>query len=179
MEKNKKKFKKFFKKHALIFFGLILILIFCVWRYHQVRILSFTTKNQEISQNNSEGITPVYIKAYPVGVDIEVKPSSIINGVWTVYPNSAGFIRNKNNLIIYGHNKIDIMGPIRWIKKEARITIKGDDGQDYEYSVVKIDEVAPDNLEYLKSTDEETLIIYTCTGFLDTKRFIVVAKRTN
>lgn len=98
MVKNKKRFKKFFKKNPLVISGLILILIFCVWRYHNARILSFSIEDQEISQNNIEGLIPVHIKAYPVGIDVDVKPASITDGVWTIYPNSAGFVRNGNNL---------------------------------------------------------------------------------
>lgn len=154
-------------------FGIILISVFFVWRYHQVRILSFNTK--EVAKSEFIGIKPTHIKAYPVGVDIDIKPAVIVNGVWPVFPDTAGFINNDNNLIIYGHNKDNILGPIRYIKIGAIVEITGSDNKNYKYEVTKTDTVDPNNLEYIKSTDIETLTLYTCTGFLDSKRFIVVA----
>jgi hypothetical protein len=163
------------QSNKLIFIGLILISIFLIWRYHQIRILSFNTK--EISKINSSSVSPVHIKAYPVGVDVDIKQAVIINGVWPIFPKTAGYIINKNNIIIYGHNKNDILGPIRYIKIGAIVEIKENDNKSYKYEVVKTDIVDPNYLEYIKEKEEETLTIYTCTGFLDSKRFVVVAKR--
>ena len=146
-----------------------------MWRYHQVRILSFNTK--EVAKINISGIDPVHIKAYPVGVDVDIKPAVIIKGVWPVFPDIAGYVVNGNNIIVYGHNKDRIMGPIRWIKLGAKIEIEGNDNKTYYYEVIKTDTVNPDNLTYIKPTDEETLTIYTCVGLFDSQRFIVVAKR--
>lgn len=162
--------------------GLILIGVFAVYRYHQVRILSFnTTEIEKIEQKS--GITPVHIRAYPVGVDIEIQNANITNGLWTIHPDTASYlvtsagIGDNNNIIVYGHNKDVIMGPIRYVAIGALIEVIGSDGEVYEYEVVKKDIVKPDNLSYLKPTEEETLTIYTCTGFLDSERFIAVAKR--
>jgi len=49
----------------------------------------------------------------------------------------------------------------------------------FEYSVEKIKEVKPDDLEVIKPTKDEILTIYTCSGFNDNKRLIIVAKRIN
>lgn len=166
---------KFSSPNLYLISGILLLSIFFIWRYHQVRILSFNTK--EIAKVNYSGIKPIHIKAYPVGVDVDIKPAVIINGVWPVFPDRAGYTVNDNNLIIYGHNKNDIFGSIRWIKLGAKIEITGSDNKTYFYEVIKIDTVNPDNLSYIQPTVTETLTLYTCTGFLDTKRFIVIANR--
>lgn len=161
--------------------GLLLILIFLGWRYHQVRILSFNAR--ELSKVETSGIVPVYIKAYPVGVDVEVEEATINNGVWAIHPdsvshlNTSAGIGDTGNIIMYGHNKDSVLGPIRYTQVGQKIEIKGSDNKDYNYEIIKIDVVSPDNLEYIKDTETETLTIYTCVGFLDSKRFIVVAKR--
>ena len=164
----------------MLVIGLILISIFCVWRYHQERILSFNTKT--VAEFKSSGIKPVYVKSYPVGVDIDIKNTSINNGVWAIHPNNANYLINSagigdgGNIIIYGHNRDDIMGPIRYIKDGAIVEILGSDGKTYIYEVIKTDVVDPNNLSYIGETNDETLTLYTCTGFLDSKRYIVVAK---
>ena len=166
------------KKHKLkrnihLILGLFLMFIFFVWRYHQARILSFNTK--EVAKISASNINPLHIKAYPVGVDIDIKPAVITNGVWPVFPNTAGFVTNGNNTIIYGHNKNNILGPIRYIKIGAIIEILDSNSKITKYSVIKTDIVSPNNLEYIQDTEKKTLTLYTCTEFLDSKRFIVVA----
>ena len=149
-----------------------------------MRILSFNAR--EVAKVvSSTGIKPVYIKIYPIGVDIGIKETVIKDGVWAVQPNEANYlissagIGDMGNMIIYGHNKDNILGPIRYIKAGAKIEIKGSDDRTYDYEVVKTDIVSPDNLEYIQLKSEETLTLYTCSGFLDSKRFIVVAKPEN
>ncbi len=153
--------------------GLTLIFIFFVWRYHQAQILSFNTK--EVAKISASIVKPIHIKAYPVGVDVDIQPAVIANGVWPVFSNMAGFVENDKNQIIYGHNKDNILGPIRYIKIGAIIEILSSDNKTYKYEVIKTDTVDPNNLEYVKSFDSEILTLYTCTGFLDSKRFVVVA----
>lgn len=163
----------YLKQNALLLLGLFLMSIFFVWKYHQSRILSFNSK--EITRINSTDIKPIHIKAYPVGIDIDINPAVIIDGVWPVFPNSAGFITNGKNVIIYGHNKNNIFGPIRYIKLGAIVEILDSNNKIHKYEVVETDTVYPDNLEYIKEKKEETLTLYTCVGFFDSKRFIVVA----
>jgi LPXTG-site transpeptidase (sortase) family protein len=144
------------------------------WKYHQARILSFNTK--EVAKINTSNIKPIHIKAYPVGVDIDIKPAIITKGVWPVFPNSAGYVFNENNIIIYGHNRDNILGPIRYINNGAIIEVLKDDGVTYKYEVVKTDTINPDNLVYIQPSMEEILTVYTCIDIFDSKRFIVVAE---
>lgn len=180
---RKTKNKHGFKQDYLIISGLLLISIFLVWRYHQARILSFNTKS--VAEYKSLGVKPIYIKSYPVGVDIKVGEATIKDGVWAILPNSASYllgsagIGDNGNIIIYGHNKDNILGPIRWMQVGQKIEIDATDDKKYIYEVIKTDVVDPNNLEYIKPKDVETLTIYTCTGFFDSKRFIVVAKRVS
>lgn len=186
MNKLFRKIKKIYRKETQGFIflvsGILLLLIFSGWRFHQVRILSFNAKEVE-KVVSSTGIKPVYIKIYPIGVDVGVKETVIKDGVWVIQPNEASYlvssagIGDDGNIIIYGHNKDDILGPIRYITLGAKIEIKGSDGNTYYYEVTKTDTVDSDNLEYILPKEEEVLTLYTCTGFLDSKRFIVVAKR--
>ena len=179
MLKPKPKIK--LQNNLLIITGLILISVFGLYRFHQARILSFNTKTlaQIVS---TTGVKPVYIKIYPIGVDVAIKEAVINNGVWTIFDNAAGHlatsvgIGDKGNMVIYGHNKDSIFGPIRWIKIGARIEILGSDKKTYCYQVIKMDTVSPNDLEYVLPKDKETLTLYTCTGFLDSQRFVVVAE---
>jgi LPXTG-site transpeptidase (sortase) family protein len=180
--------KKIYKKEKLGFcslvLGLVLILIFVIYRFHQVRILSFNTKDFiGIQETNWKGVQPVFIQAFPVGVNVKVGETSIVDGVWQILPDAAGHLSSSarigdtGNMIIYGHNKNEILGPIRWIKVGETIVLKDKDGNTYSYRVTKTDTVNPNNVSYIQPTNEETLTVYTCIGLLDNQRFVVVAKR--
>lgn len=178
-------FKSAFKKEKqgfiLLFSGLFLIAVFSVWRFHQARILSF--KVEQYEEQSKTGIVPTYIKMYPLGVDIQVKEALIVGDVWQVFPDavshlsSSARIGEKGNIILYGHNKNEILGPIRWAKEGATIELYDAAMNKYLYEVVNTATVEPNNLFYILPTSEETLTLYTCIGFLDLQRFIVVAKR--
>lgn len=163
--------------------GIVLLLVYSGWRFHQARILSFFTKDIPQVSRLRSGEIPVLIKSYPLGVNIKIKEAGIQNGVWQVFPDTASHLESSarigegGNIIIYGHNKNEILGPIRWAKESTQIELFDEEGIKYLYQVVKTDVVDPSNLTYILPTQEETLTIYTCVGFLDSKRLIVVAKR--
>ncbi len=179
VKRNKLKFN-FKNINTPLVLGIALIFSFIIWRYHNLRILSFNA--EKVSMYKNSGIKPSYIKSYPVGVDVKVGDASINDGVWTILPDSVSYLVDSaglgdgGNIIMYGHNRDNILGPIRWIKEGAVIEVTGNNNLIYKYEVVKTDVVGPDNLDYIKDTQEETLTLYTCTDFLDSKRFIVVAK---
>ena len=124
-----------------LFSGILLLLIFSIWRFHQTRILSFNAK-EAVKIVSSTGIKPVYIKIHPIGVDVGIKETIIKDGIWVIQPNEASYlvtsagIGDEGNMIIYGHNKNNILGPIRYIKVGAKIEIKGNDGKIYDYETV-------------------------------------------
>jgi len=47
----------------------------------------------------------------------------------------------------------------------------------FSYEVSDVKEVLPNQTEVIKPTDDERLTLYTCSGFADTKRLIVTARR--
>lgn len=167
----------------LLFVGLFFLGVYSLWRFHQARILSFFTREVPKISTERIGEIPVLIKSYPLGVNIKIKEAGIQNGVWQVFPDSVSHLEpsarigESGNIIIYGHNRNEILGPIRWAKEGTLIELFDKNGIKYLYKVLKTDVIDPSNLTYILPTKEETLTIYTCTGFLDFKRLIVVAKR--
>ena len=169
---------------ALIFVGLLLVAIYYV-RSYSIRILSFNS--YEISSKQTETVAekiyakPVSIKISSLNIDLPVEESQIINGVWQVSEKNASHLNSSanpgegSNVVIYGHNKRVIFGPIRQIKKDAEIVITTEDEILWKYKVVAFFEVTPAEVSPVLPKNEETLTLYTCTGFADSKRFIIVA----
>ena len=117
-----------------------------------------------------------------IGIDLSISPTKIINNQWEISEKSASYLLGsgipgrEGNVVIYGHNKNHLFGPIRWLEKEDEIKVINKKGEKFVYKVVETKTVSPETVEVLAPTDDATLTLYTCTGFLDRERFVVVAK---
>lgn len=124
---------------------------------------------------------PVHIEI-PWFVDVSISQQVLIQDKWTISETEASHLANSarpgeaGNIIIYGHNTRKILGNIRALKGGEIVTLTSADETQHQYRVTKIIEVNPTQVEYLLPTSEETLTLYTCSGFMDQKRFIVQAK---
>src|SRR3989304_6118979 len=108
-------------------------------------------------------------------------------------PDEAG------NQVIFAHARKNLFLPLREVKAGTRIYVMNESqlslstlpsevasafqnkGAEnirtsswYSYEVVDIKEVYPNQTEVIEPTDDETLTLYTCSGFADSKRLIVV-----
>ena len=172
------------KKQGLVFLilGLFLIALFSGWRFYNARILSFRTDDIAVS-SETQSSNPVSINILSIGLTLPIEESTIIDGVWQISYQGASHLDKSadpgegGNMVIYGHNKNLLFGPIRWLKEGDLIEIKNEEGTLYSYRVVKTVITTPDDISYVLPKNEEILTLYTCTGLLDSKRHIVLAKR--
>ena len=91
-------------------------------------------------------------------------------------PKGVTFEPHGNNLVFYGHNWPNILGRLKEVKpgQTINLTYSANLTKTFMIDTVKI--VGPNDTSILQATDYELLTIYTCTGFLDTKRLVGVAK---
>lgn len=114
-------------------------------------------------------------------VDEKLEPQRYRNGKWTVskkagsYMNGSAKPGEQGNIIVYGHNKQGIFGPLVDLKGNERIVLRTKDGQKHRYRIVSRKEVTTDQVDVLAPTKKEVLTVYTCSGWLDSKRFVVRA----
>ena len=125
---------------------------------------------------------PEKIDIDQVGIHLGITAGQINNNLWDISDSGASYLAgsglpgDQGNMIIYGHNKNQLLGPIRWLEKGAKITITNNQGKIFKYQVVEIKTISPDQTDILSKTPDSTLILYTCTGVDDSQRFVVVAK---
>ncbi len=126
---------------------------------------------------------PIHV-AIPWRVDVAVEPQVYTaDGQWTISPNSASYWMQSarpgenGNIVIYGHNTKENLGNLRAMYAGAEVTLTTDDGQTHVYEVTEWHETQPNDTSWLKPTETETLTLYTCSGFLDSLRFVVRAVR--
>lgn len=139
---------------------------------------SISVEAEEIKK----GINPIQLTIDSFNISLPVISSSISEGVWEVndevanHLSSSAKIGEDSNIVIYGHNKWAVLGKIKNIKAGDVITLVGQNALVYQYQVFETLTVTPEEIEHVLPTDTEQLTIYTCSGFADTKRFIIKAK---
>lgn len=137
---------------------------------------------EEVSSQTSDmtGFRPVHIYSQYF-LDIDIEPAVYNDDRWTISSDKASYLLNSSlpgsdgNIIIYGHNKRKILGNIRAYKTGETVTLSLDNGTQKDYIVTELHEENPSNTVYLEPTDHEVLTMYTCSGFMDSKRFVVIA----
>lgn len=118
-----------------------------------------------------------------LSIDLPVKKAKVITGYWEVFTDTAGWGEGSGipgqpgNQVIFAHAREGLFLPLRKIKRGMKIYVFNQDKY-FSYEVKEIKEVLPNQIETIAPTSDETLTLYTCSGFEDSKRLIVVAKRT-
>ena len=126
--------------------------------------------------------SPTRLVIKDLQIDLNIQESSIVDGVWQVADDEVSFLDRSakpgegGNIVLYGHNKWHVLGNLPDIRVGNVIEVYDDQGNTLEYEVEDTFVVSPDAVEVVEPTDHEVLTLYTCTGPLDSKRFIVKAK---
>jgi sortase A len=164
---------------GLVCFGVIVSLK--AYQEFRQKTLSFS-KVPELRQEAPESLFPTRILITKVKIDLPVFEAKASGDIWEIsekgisYLLGSGVPGRKGNVVIYGHNKNNLFGPIRWLEKGDEIKLTNKMEEEFVYKVVETKTVSPQKVEVLSPTQDSTLTLYTCTGFLDKERFIVVAK---
>jgi LPXTG-site transpeptidase (sortase) family protein len=116
-----------------------------------------------------------------INIDIPIVPAEIIDGYWETASDSASFGLGSaypgqpGNTVIFGHATNDLFGPLRKLKKKDLIYLLTDN-QWFSFRVEEIKIVLPNQVEVVSPTKDKRLTLYTCTGFNDSHRLVLIAK---
>ncbi len=125
---------------------------------------------------------PVEILIPQIKLGLSVSPMAVSQDEWGVSAEGASYLLGsgipgrEGNAVIYGHNDNHLLGPIRWLEVGSLITVINGKEEEFVYQVVETKTVSPKEVAVLAPTEDATLTLYTCTGFWDRERFVVVAK---
>lgn len=143
----------------------------------------FNTENFHQSRPVDKNSLPVRIIIPSLSIDLLITPSNIVNNAWEISETSASYgmgsaVPGTNgNTVIFAHARKGMFGDLRQIKTNDKVYVLTRKDW-YEYKVIQTKIVFPDEIEVIKPTAQETLTLYTCSGFADTKRLIVQGKRS-
>jgi len=180
LKKRKHKNSSFsLRTKILLALGILLFTIPLLFYFNEgVQLAFFTPKVVPVV--NSYPI-PTRITIPSVNIDLPLFETQINHGAWQIASDGISHLTisarpgEKGSIILYGHNTNERFGPIRWMSIGQKITLTTIDGKNHDYIVTSTQDVSPDKVSILTSQKNETLILYTCDGFGDLQRFVLIA----
>ena len=139
--------------------------------------------NQE--QTDKEAPKPAKIFIPRLEKTLEVSDGFIKDNRWTIsktgvsYLTTSGKLGQSGNVVLYGHNTKDVLGSLWKVQTGDIVEVTDSGGNIHKFEIFERKEVKPNTVDILESTEDSRLTIYTCSGFLDTARFVVVAKKVS
>ena len=160
----------------------LIISAFFLWERVNPERLKFENVEEFLNNGGQEkSIRPVFLEIKDLKINLPIYEAEIIKGRWQAttkgisYLSSSGIPGEVGNSILYSHNWSSLLGPLTKAKPGQKIIITFDNGRKEKFVVEHTQEVGTDNTEILSQTEDSRLTLYTCSGFLDTKRFVVSA----
>jgi LPXTG-site transpeptidase (sortase) family protein len=173
--------------YLLIGFGLISSLLgfYQVWLKNDPNRLSFTnyTYNQSIVTDSKE--LPVRVTINSINITLPLIPAKVQNNTFDMTEQGASYLvsspipGNTGNSIIYAHNWASLFGNLSRVKKGDVVEIEFADKSMKKFVIESTATVSPNDVNVLKPTNDKKVTLYTCSGFLDSQRFVVVAVLQN
>jgi len=169
----------------LTVFGIacLLLSVYLIYERTNPNNLAFSDFVQEGNEGQNFGKTqPLAITLPTLKKTLPIFPAIVSKDSWQTSPSGVSYLSSsplpgeKGNSILYGHNWPNLLGSLAKMKPGDRIEIAFSDGSIREFVVAYTTTVNPGQVEILKDSEDSRLTLYTCTGFLDSKRFVVTAK---
>jgi LPXTG-site transpeptidase (sortase) family protein len=178
----RKKNKIVSRQTVLLFvLGISLLLLAFSYKAYNSTVLSFDSFPKKTLSKVDTSLYPISVQFLPSQYSVAVSPAQINNNRWQIAENGASFLASSakpgeaGSIIIYAHNTKNRFGILQSVKLGDTISVVTKNGSLHSYIVREKLIVKPSETNILESKNSETLILYTCTGFADTKRLVIKA----
>jgi len=130
---------------------------------------------------SNTGQLPVKLNINAVGISTPIYPSKIVNNIPETTDKGASYLTEsplpgtQGNSIIYAHNWQNLFGPLTNIRTGEDVEVTYADGTKKTFVIEYTSVVNPSESTILLPSTDSRITLYTCTGFLDSKRFVAIA----
>lgn len=186
MKKGIKSSRLNFWGNLLLVLGFLSLIFFCflVYQRNNSQNLSFNINDSKIlDYKKSDSVSdPQGIIIDSAKIALDIYPAEIKDNRWESTSKGVSFLKTSampggvGNSIMYGHNWSNLLGNLEKVKPGDKIKIVYKDNSINDFQIEYITKVNPDDISVLKNSEDSRLTLYTCTGLLDSKRLVVVAK---
>ena len=162
-------------------FSLLTVAVYQFYLSQTPTLLSFNDYHVAQTQTTLQGAAPDRITISSLGIDLPVYKATIVNNVWPTTTHGASYLTssplpgNKGNSVIYAHDWVSLFGRLVNAKVGQQVVVTYPDWTKKTFVISYTSVVTPDEGTILAPSDDTRLTLYTCTGFLDSHRFVVVA----
>lgn len=173
--------------HIFISFGILFLLLAggLLWQRVNPQRLSFEVEVEAVKPSEAGDFQdrPVVLIIEDLGINLAVFPSRIEGNKWQASTKGVSHLESssvpgeKGNSILYGHNWPNLLGPLRAARPGQKIKFLYSNGETREFEIKYTKEVYPYETSVLAQTEDSIITLYTCSGFLDSKRFVVTARK--
>lgn len=114
-------------------------------------------------------------------INVKITESQIKDGYWEVSDTTANhgigsaYPGEKGNSVIFAHVRDGLFLNLKNVALGDQIYVLTKNKW-YKYQVSEIKRVAPEEIAVVQPTKDERLTLFTCDGYQDEKRLIIVAK---
>lgn len=165
--------------------GVFSLVVFCflIFQKYNPRQLSFDDYVAPSVQPENGVLSASRLEIRSLEINLAIIPATKNKNRWEMTDKGVSYLSSSplpgdlGNSIMYGHNWVSILGKLGQIKIGDKIIVTMSDGSEREFVVTIIKNVTPDETSVLDQTEDKRITLYTCFGFLDSKRLVVVATR--
>ena len=142
-----------------------------------IKQLTAQASNPEESQVLTKS-APDRISIPSIQLELPITAATISENQWLLYDDKVSWLSTSavprtGNVILYGHNRVNLFGNLKKVEAGGEIKI-WDGAKTHSYKVVEKRQVAPGDVDVVLS-DKDQLTLYTCDGSFDQKRLVVIA----
>jgi LPXTG-site transpeptidase (sortase) family protein len=129
----------------------------------------------------SNGLSPVRITISDLGIDLPVYQATIVQNVWPTSTTGAEYLTsspipgNSGNSIIYAHDWTSLFGHLTQARVGQNVVVIYPDKTKKTFVIAYTSIVPSNQASILAPSTDKRITLYTCTGFLDSERFVAVA----
>jgi len=159
--------------------SLLTVAAYQVYLHETPALLSF--QNYQAVHTTVQGVAPSHITISSLGIDLPVYKATIVDNVWPTTTTGASYLTSsplpgkKGNSVIYAHNWISLFGKLVNARVGDQVVVTYPNGTKKIFVIAYTSVVTPDEATILAPSSDTRLTLYTCTGFLDSHRFVAVA----
>lgn len=180
--------KRIFNPYTNFFLSLILVLIGGVFvfastsTYFAKPFLTPSPSPKAQVAQVEQPVKPTIIYIPRIKKVLNISDGTYSQNRWKISTTGVSYLTSsvvpgaKGNSVLYGHNLKNILGDLPNLRKEDTIYVVLSNGEFAKYRVEEAKKIKAQQTEILNVSNDYRLTIFTCTGFLDTARFVVIAK---
>lgn len=163
----------------------LVITAYLFWQRNNPQRLKFNvsdiTSDEKVESRFS---SPTYLVIEELNIRLPIYPATIRQGKWEATTKGVSYLSKSaipgevGNAVLYGHNWKNLLGNLKKAKPNQEIEIVFADGSKRNFKIEHTQTVTPNQTSILAPTTDSRITLYTCTGFLDSKRYVVIAQAT-